>query len=208
MPTDQYQEEQESVLSGQVSSNTSPDTLVLKGDFTVDGIQGQTLFNPGVSPDILVMTRRDMSRIDHLFIHYSTRENFSDEDLLPGTTFFFNGAVQSIDAGAGSFYYIDYGDGIGIDTFEKTKEAEKSDINQLLNSYEVCETDSDCIVFHGKCPFDSPRGINSKFSEVAQNLINHYLSWQTEPSELICNDKSINIKNVKCNNYACRLILL
>lgn len=181
--------------------------VALKWEFIIDGIQWKTTFNNGINPDTLILTQKTQFKTNHLFIHNSTRVNFTDTELLPGNTFYFSGRVNNVDDWAGHFYYIDYGDWKLVEKFEKIKEAEKADIDTLLTEYSYCEKDEDCTSFYATCPFWCAKWINTKYLETAQLLIDNYRNTQATLWNPQCEYWCVAIQWTKCENYKCNVIL-
>ncbi len=181
-------------------------TTHLEGAFIVQGIQWQTTFqSDDITWDTLILTQNESDHSNHLYLSPDIRASFSSNELLPGNTFYFNGEVINIDAGAGNFYYKNTQDGDKIQEFQKIKNADKKQIEEFLVEYNYCEKDEDCTSFYAACPFGCWKGIATKYLSTAQSLIENYRETQASTNGELCEYGCMEIKGVSCNKYQCEV---
>ena len=124
-----------------------------------------------------------------------TRENYLDitTDALPENVLFFEGKVEPL-SDENRYYQVS-----SITTLHKIRNADKSEIDQLLAKYAYCETDTDCTTYYGACPFGCGQGVNVKFLDISQKIIENYRNNQSEQCEYGC----VATTGVKCENTTC-----
>lgn len=91
--------------------------------------------------------------------------------------------MQYLEGAMGSHYYRV----LTIDNWQKVKEPEKAEIQEILASYNFCEADSDCVSFYGECPFGCFQAVNVKFLDISQQVMKNYLERKTAEGEPQCN---------------------
>jgi hypothetical protein len=169
-----------------------------QGEFIVAGIWPDISFESVVGPDVLVLHQQFEDHSDHLFIDKALWEPYGNATtFLPGDRVSFSGSSQWVwlEGAAGNHYYKV----VSFDTLEKVWIPTTGEIDQLLKSYTYCEQDSDCTTFYADCPFGCGKGINLKFVDIAQEIIQQYRNQQAEP----CVYRCANITGVHCENYTC-----
>ena len=109
---------------------------------------------------------------DHIFFPAWSRENLLTDttDVLPWNTINFKWKAVFIDWAAWNHYYQVY----DIETLAVEEYVDNAKIEDIVASYNFCETDEDCDWFDENCAFWRITLINSRFHDVSVDLMNRY----------------------------------
>ncbi len=137
---------------------------------------------------------------DHIFLSKWVREKYFKEkfDYLPWTTVKFKWVVEFIDWAAGNHYY----NVKSIDKLKVKKYPNISEIKEILNKYNYCETDLDCGYFEWICPLDCYIPINIEFIDIATDIVTNFskhINGEMCVYDCLFMDKAV------CNNYKCEM---
>jgi len=134
---------------------------------------------------------------DHLFFASGTWEKYlPDLDSTPGNIIAFEGELDGIDAGAGNHYYQVK----SIKSLKVHEYVSETKIRELLDRYNYCEVDDDCMVMYGTCPFGCHQFINKQYEKTVENLFDVY----TRHTKEHCDYKCMALpEKVFCKNYRC-----
>ena len=166
------------------------------GEFIVEGIDPEIAFLPTIAEETLVVKKiTEMYTEYFLFSAGLWKEYLSaNEDTLPGNVVFFDGYIVP-----DNWVENRYSQVVSVNALNKVRNADKETIDQLLANYASCETDTDCTTYYGACPFGCDQGVNVKFLNIAQQMIENYRKNQSEQCEYGC----MEIKGVSCQNSVC-----
>lgn len=160
------------------------------------GIGPEVSFEAGINETDLVIRKTFEEHSDHIFIEKELWEQYvTAEDILPGNTLSFEGEIIWIDAGAGNHYYR----ATSIETLEKIWIPTQEEIEEILERFNYCEADSDCVDYYAECPFGCARGTNGKFLDISKQIIENYRNAQQD----LCAYGCVATKGVSCQNYKC-----
>ena len=134
---------------------------------------------------------------DHLFFASGTWEQYlPDLDATPWNIVAFEGELDGLDAGAGNHYYQVK----SIKSLKIHEYVSETKIRELLDRYNYCEVDDDCMVMYGTCPFGCHQFINKQYEKTVENLFDVY----TRHTKEHCDYKCMALpEKVFCNNYRC-----
>lgn len=153
-------------------------------------------FEAGINETDLVIKKTFEDHSDHIFIAKDLRSLYlSEEDTLPGNSISFKGEIIGIDAGAGNHYYKV----ASVEKLEKVWSPTQEEVNEILERFNYCEQDSDCVDYYAECPFGCARGTNGKFLEISQQIIDQYRNTQDE----LCVYGCVATKGVSCKDFRC-----
>lgn len=166
-------------------------------NLVIAGIWPDISFEPTVDGDTLVLKWYFEDHTDHIYFHKWQRESLlnKDTDYLPWTHVYFEWDVEFVDWAAWNHYY----DVVNVSSFDITQYPEVEEINEIIESYNYCELDSDCYFGQSECPFWCYLKINKKFSWIAKSMIDSYLSRIEEKCVYSC----IYVDWVKCEQNKC-----
>lgn len=138
---------------------------------------------------------------DHIFLSEWTWEKyFKDEsDFLPWNTVEFKWIIEFIDWAAGNHYY----NVKSIDKLELVEYPNVEEINNLLEGYKYCESDSDCWYFVWECPLWCYIPLNVKYISIASNIVTNFVNhlWDER-----CIYGCLYADKAVCEDYKCEMI--
>lgn len=158
-------------------------------------------FEPTVDEWTLVLRKTFEDHSDHVFLPAGTWEDkFSDEsEYLPWNTVKFVWYVTPLDAAAWNHYY----EVVNVDTLDVVNYPNEEYVKDLLNSYNYCESDSDCGYFIWECPFWCYVPVNVKFINTASSIITNNMNHLDDER---CIYDCLLMDKVVCNDYKCEMI--
>lgn len=167
---------------------------------TIAWVGPEISFEPTVEEWTLVLKWYFEDHSDHVCLPAGTWEDkFSDEsEYLPWNTVKFVWYVTPLDAAAWNHYY----EVVNVDKLEVIDYPSEEEVKDLLNSYNYCESDSDCGYFIGECPFWCYIPVNIKYINIASSIIYSYTRY-SDPKR--CVYDCIEMNKVRCENYKCEM---
>jgi len=155
---------------------------------------------PTVEEWTLVLRWSFEDHTDHVFLKKWVRESLfeSESEYLPWITVKFKWYVEPLDAAAGNHYY----DVINIEDLEVISNPDVHWVKDILDSYNFCETDNDCIYTYWDCPFGCYVPVNKDFIGIASKIIANYFDINGHYCVYDC----LEMNDVKCNNYKCEMV--
>ena len=157
-------------------------------------------FEPTVEWWTLVLGRTFEDMSVHVFLSEWMWEKYlkNESDYLPWNEVTFKWTVEAIDSAAGNHYY----NVKTIDKLELVKYPDADKIKEIFDSYNYCESDSDCEYFMGECPLWCYIPMNKKFIDVANNIVTNFINNREERCVYGC----LSMNKAVCNDYKCEMI--
>ena len=133
---------------------------------------------------------------DHIFFPAGTRESLlqTKSDYLPWNTINFRWEAEFIDWAAWNHYYqVSSVESLAVESY-----VDNTKVEDIIASYNFCETDEDCDGFDENCAFWKITLFNKRFHDVSIDLMNRYgrvfdcIFIYQRPSE-----------EIKCEDYIC-----
>ena len=161
-------------------------------------------FEPTVQEWTLVLKWYFEYHSDHIFLPAGTWEDkFIDEaEYLPWNTVKFVWYVTPLDAAAWNHYY----EVINVDTLKVIDYPSEEEVKDLLNSYNYCESDSDCGYIGDSSgygyPFSCYIPLNKAFSDISNSIIHNY---EAHHEQCDCIYNCMDSDKVICENYRCEI---
>ena len=172
-----------------------------KWELTIAGVWPEISFEPTVAEWTLVLKWYFEDHADHIFLNKWMREEYLKEesDYLPWNKVKFEWIVQFLDWAAGNHYY----EVESIDKLEVVDYSNEEEVKDLLDSYNYCESNSDCGYFLWECPFWCYIPINVRHIDIASSIINNYFNHLDGE---LCIYDCVEMNKAVCNNYKCEMI--
>lgn len=169
-------------------------------ELTIAWVWPKISFEPTVREWTLVLKWSFEDHSDHIFFNEWIWEIYLREqsDYLPWNTLKFKWIVESIDWAAGNHYY----NVKTIDKLEIIKYPNTTEVKEMLDSYNYCESDSDCEYFGWECPLWCYIPINKKYTSTAQDIISNFTNNLGDER---CIYDCIYMDKVTCKNYKCEM---
>lgn len=154
-------------------------------------------FEPTVEDWTLVLKWYFEDHSDHIFLDQWIWENYlkNESDYLPWNEVNFKWVVKALDAAAGNHYY----EVVSIDKLEVIKYPGASEIKEIFDSYNYCESDSDCGYFMWECPLWCYIPLNIKYMDVASSIATNFVNHLDD----LCVYDCLAMDKVVCENYKC-----
>ena len=158
-------------------------------------------FESTVDEGTVVMKWYFEDHSDHIFLDYNIlfeKYPMKMPELFytPWNVVKFKWVVKALDSAAGNHYYQVK----SIDKLELVRYPNIDEINEIFDSYNYCESDSDCEYIVWKCPFGCYIPVNKSFINVSNLIINnYYMNNQEEKCVYGC----VAMDKVVCENYKC-----
>ena len=164
---------------------------------TVAWVGPEISFEPTVEEWTLVLKWYFEDHSDHIFLPAGTWEDkFNDEsEYLPWNTIKFVWYVTPLDAAAWNHYY----EAINIDKLKVLNYPNKQQVDELLDAYNYCESDSDCGYFMWECPMWCYVVLNVKYINIASKIASNFVNHLDEQ----CVYRCLALNKAKCENYKC-----
>ena len=169
-------------------------------ELTISWIGPEISMEPIVEEGTLVLKWSSEDHTDHIFFSKWIRENYLKEetDYLPWNILKFKWIVVSIDWAAGNHYY----NVKTIDKLELVKYPNANKIKEIFDSYNYCESDSDCEYFGWECPLWCYILMNKKYISIAQNIVSNF---SNNLGDERCVYDCIYMEKAVCKNYKCEM---
>lgn len=154
-------------------------------------------FEPTVEDWTLVLKWYFEDHSDHIFLDQWIWENYlkNESDYLPWNEVNFKWVVKALDAAAGNHYY----EVVSTDKLEVIKYPGASEIKEIFDSYNYCESDSDCGYFMWECPLWCYIPLNIKYMDVASSIATNFVNHLDD----LCVYDCLAMDKVVCENYKC-----
>ncbi len=169
-------------------------------ELVVQWVGPEFSMEPTVEEWTLVLKWSFEDHTDHIFLKKWVRESLfeSENEYLPWNTVKFKWYVEPLDAAAGNHYY----DVINIENLKVISHPDVHWVKDILESYNFCETDDDCIYTYWDCPFGCYVPVNKDFVGITSKVITNYFDINGHYCVYDC----MVMSEVKCNNYKCEMI--
>ena len=156
-------------------------------------------FEPTVEDWTLVLKWYFEDHSDHIFLDQWIWENYlkNESDYLPWNEVNFKWVVKALDAAAGNHYY----EVVSIDKLEVIKYPGASEIKEIFDSYNYCESDSDCGYFMWECPLWCYVPLNIKYMDIASSIVSNFVNHLDDRCVYGC----LAMDKVVCENYKCEM---
>lgn len=134
---------------------------------------------------------------DHIYFPKWMREEYlkSENDYLPWNKIKFMWDLKEIDAWAWNHYY----EVIDVYKMEVKWYPTKSDIEEIVDWYNFCETESDCIDFDPGCDFDCSMPVNVLYKDIATRIVTNYNNL----NNINCKRDCPTTVQMACENNKC-----
>lgn len=161
-------------------------------------------FESTVGEEILVLKWYFEDHTDHLFLDYNLffwKYPMKRPELfyLPWNVVKFKWVVEAIDWAAGNHYY----NVKSIDKLEFVRNPNTDEVKEIFDSYNYCESDSDCGYLTWECPLWCYIPMNTKFINIASDIVSNFVNklWDNR-----CAYWCLTMNKAVCNNYKCEMI--
>ena len=156
-------------------------------------------FEPTVEDWTLVLKWYFEDHSDHIFLDQWIWENYlkNESDYLPWNEVNFKWVVKALDAAAGNHYY----EVVSIDNLEVIKYPGADEIKEIFDSYNYCESDSDCGYFMWECPLWCYIPLNIKYMDIASSIVSNFVNHLDDRCVYGC----LAMDKVVCENYKCEM---
>ena len=160
-------------------------------------------FEPTISEDTLVLKWKFEDHSDHLFLDYNLffkkyPMKMPELFYLPWNLVKFKWVVEAIDWAAGNHYY----NVKSIDKLELVRYPNADEVKEIFDSYNYCESDSDCGFFVWECPLWCYIPMNVKYIDTAHMIVSNFVNHLEEHCVYGC----IAMDKAVCKNYKCEMI--
>lgn len=172
--------------------------LLYNDILTVAGVGPVISMEPTVDDWTLVLIWKYEDHTDHVFLQSGTRESHfnTESEYLPWNKLHFKGMISELDWAAGNHYYtVNKINSLSLKSYPET-----TDIKNIMNSYNFCETDNDCSLIVWECPFGCRITVNKNYKNVIWDIIYNYfenIQWEK------CVYRCMYAEKVICNNNKC-----
>ena len=158
-------------------------------------------FEPTVEDWTLVLGRTFEDMSVHIFLGEWMWEKYlkNESDYLPWNEVTFKWTVEAIDSAAGNHYY----NVKTIDKLELVKYPDADKIKEIFDSYNYCESDSDCWYFIWECPLWCYIPMNVKYIDIASNIVTNFVNYLWDER---CVYSCLSMNKAVCNDYKCKMI--
>lgn len=134
---------------------------------------------------------------DHIYFPKWMWEEYfeSENEYLPWNKVKFMWDIKQIDAGAWNHYYE------VIDIYKMWYEwyPDTEEIENIIDSYNFCETEADCVDFDPGCAFDCSMSVNIWYQDIALKIINNYNTLNDQ----FCKRDCVSTTQMACENNKC-----
>ncbi len=173
---------------------------IYEGDLIVAWKWAEISMEPTVEEWTLVLKWSFEDHSDHIFFKEWIWEIYlrEESDYLPWNTLRFKWIVELIDWAAGNHYY-------NVKTINKLEVIgypNAWEIKEILDSYNYCESDSDCEYFDWECPLWCYIPINKKYINTSQDIVSNFTNNLGNER---CIYDCIYMDKVTCKNYKCEM---
>jgi len=165
--------------------------------YVIQWVGPEVSMEPTVEEWTLVLRWNFEYHTDHVFLPAWVREDkFSSEsEYLPWNTVKFKWYAIGLDAAAGNHYY----EVMNIDELKVVANPNVDEIKEILESYNYCEEDSDCVYTMWECPFGCFVVFNKKFWEIPTKIMDNYFEINGKNCIYDC----MYMDKVVCEDYKC-----
>lgn len=146
---------------------------------------------------ILVLNWYFEDHADHIYFPQWMREEYfeSENDYLPWNTIKFMWNIEQFDAWAWNHYYK----AISVYKMKTKWYPDKDEIKNLIDSYNYCETVSDCVDFDPGCDFECSMSVNRSFENIASKIVSNYNTLNKQ----FCKRDCASTIQMACENSKC-----
>ena len=172
---------------------------IYNGKLIISGVGPEISFEPTVENETLVLKWYFEYHSDHIFLNKWIWEEYLKEesDYLPWNVVRFKWVLKYLDWAAGNHYY----EVKSIDELKVVEYPNADEIKEIFDSYNYCESDSDCGYFMWECPLWCYIPLNVKYMDVASNIVANFVNHLDERCVYDC----IEMNKARCENYKCEM---
>ena len=172
---------------------------IYNGKLIILGVGPEISFEPTVDDWTLVLKWYFEYHSDHIFLNKWIWEEYLKEksDYLPWNVVRFKWVLKYLDWAAGNHYY----EVKSIDELKVVEYANADEIKEIFDSYNYCESDSDCGYFMWECPLWCYIPLNVKYIDIASNIVSNFVNHLEERCVYGC----LALDKAKCVNYKCEM---
>jgi hypothetical protein len=164
----------------------------------VAGVWPEISGNPTAEDGTLVLRWYFEDHTDHIFLQSWIRQDYfkAEKEYLPLNKLKFEWDVEFIDGAAWNHYY-------NVKNVYKLKIHEYPDVDEImdfvdLNNY--CESDDDCELMAGECPFWCFLAVNKKYVDLIWEIMYNYFETSQWPK---CVYDCLYVEWTICENNKC-----
>lgn len=171
-------------------------------ELVIQWVGPEIAMEPTVEEWTLVLRWNFEYHTDHVFLKEWTWEPFfeSENEYLPWNTVKFKWYVTALDAAAWNHYY----EVVNVDELKLIANPDVNDIKEILESYNYCEIDDDCVYSMWECPFGCFVAFNKKFGDIPTQIMDNYFEINGKTCVYDC----MYMDDVKCEDYKCVMKIL
>lgn len=146
---------------------------------------------------ILVLDWHFEEYADHIYFPKWMRETYFKtwSEYLPWNTIKFMWNIRQFDAWAWNHYY----EVVSVYKLETKWYPNKEEVLNIIDSYNYCEMESDCIDFNPGCAFDCSISVNTLFKDIAIKIVNNYNAFNGQ----FCKRECASTVQMACENNKC-----
>ena len=181
----------EKVNTGPITENFYSEKL------TVAGVWPEISLEATIDWWTLALHKTFEDHSDHIFIPEWMREPFftSENEYLPWNIVRFAWTIEQIDAWAWNHYYLVN----KVDELKLYSYPTKEEVDDIMDRYNYCEQDDDCVSFDSWCPFSCFMTTNKTYSDIAIKIINNYFMQNDSKCIYDC----LKLEWVACEDNKC-----
>ena len=177
------------------------DEDIYKWELIISGVWPEISFESTIKEWTLALIWYFEDYSDHIFLPAGSWEKYfnKESDYLPWNKVKFKWYVIPLDWAAGNHYY----EVESIKTLEVSSYPSATKIEEIFDSYNYCEKDSDCWYFVWECPLGCFITLNVKYIDVASNIVTNFVNhlWDER-----CIYDCMYMDKAVCNNYKCEMV--
>jgi len=169
-------------------------------ELVIQWVGPEISMEPTVEEWTLVLRWSFEDQTDHVFLKKWARESLfeSENEYLPWNTVKFKWYVEPLDAAAGNHYY----DVVNIESLDIISNPDANWVKDILEWWNYCETDNDCMYIAWECPFGCYVPLNNNFADIAWKILDNYFDVNGKNCVYDC----LYMDKVVCENYKCTMI--
>ena len=171
--------------------------LSYENELTVEGVTPLNQYWGALKDGFLVLRETFDDYTDIVFFEPGLWENYfeNENEYLPWNKIFFKWGVEWVDWAAGSHYY----------QWELIKELKtvwypnEEEVRGLIDSYNSCEIDEECVDFYPWCPLGCSNPVNQLYLETVTSIAQSFRDREGEQ----CVYRCLAPSQISCENYKC-----
>ena len=166
---------------------------VLTVEWVFENIENHVMSKEG----ILVLDWHFEDHADHIYFPKWMWEEYfeSENEYLPWNKVKFMWNIKQIDAGAWNHYY----EVVSVYKMKTKWYPDKEEIENIIDNYNFCWIESDCVDFNPGCAFDCSMSVNISYKDMASKIVNNYNTLNKSNCKRDC----ASTVQMACENNKC-----